>query len=428
MIINIKLGKEILPLNHFCLLFRTQTKSLVDLTYWTFKFLSQATSVNMKRVIQQTAPLLLVILGVNWRCHEWTDPNTVSLIHKLAELLVQLSDLQVIDELLCGKPGKSGHLGEFLQLLRLYLKKETIEHAQMAISAFHWCLKRVRHPSMAPHLPSLTPPLLLMVDIYDSKIKSTGLRCIGRVISEVDPSELRLHDRAEVIYAALQPQIYSTDPRILRLLYPPLLGIIQVLEPLQQRARQVAKRGRLDHVFSLILSLALCESKIALRQAHASCLHQFVAALGIGTCKHLKRLLDLIFNYFEFPDTDSEETRLSALQTLEVVIRETWPRMPLHATDIAKRLVQLIVDCSRGQTADEVKVKQGSLPCDITLDYFRDFTDSDARSGILLGSCKCLVLLLRCGGDKFKDELKAVQTTKEHPAVACVINTAYHLL
>jgi hypothetical protein len=408
--------------------YRTQTKGFVDLTYWTFKFLSQVTLVNIKQVIQPMAPQLLLILGVNWRSHEWTDTKTVSLIHKLSELLVQLSDLQTINQLLCGKLGKSGHLGEFLKLLRLYLKKETLEHAQMAISAFHWCLKRVHHPNMASHLPSLTPPLLLMIDTYDTKIKSTGLRCIARVISEVDPSELRLYDRAEVIYAALQPQIYNTDPRILCNLYPPLLGIIQVLEPLQQRARQVAKRGRLDHVFSLILSLALCESKIALRRAHASCLHQFVTALGIGTCKHLKRLLDLIFDYFEFPDGESEETRLSALQALEVVIRETWPRMPCHATEIAKKIIRLIVDCSKGQTADKINAKQGSFPCNVTIEYFGAFTDSDTKSGILLGSCKCLVLLLRCGGDKFRDELKAVQMTEEHSAVACVVDAAYHLL
>lgn len=407
-------------------------KPLVDLAFCTFKLVSGLSATHShdtkRQLVQNTAPVLLIVCGVNWRRHEWTNPSSIDSIHELAELFVQLLDVSSIDELLCGQSGKSrGCLGEVLKLLRPYFREEVIVHAQMAISALHWCLQRVHHPCVGPHLPSLTPPLLLMVDIYDSKIKATGLKCISKVISEVDPSELRLHDRAEVIYAALKPQIYSNDPRVLRHLYPPLLGVIQVLEPLPQRMRQVTKRGRLDDVFSLVLSSALCEGKIALRRAHVSYFHQFVSAMGIGTCKHLKRLLDVIFDYLGFPDVDLEETRLSAVRTLEVVIQQTWPRMPLHAADIAKRLIKLIVDCSKSQTTI-AEMKQELTADEVTVDYFQDFTDSDAHSGLLLGSCKCLVLLLRCGGDKLKGELETVRDLNNHTAVTYVLNTALQLL
>ena len=254
---------------------------------------------------------------------------------------------------------------------------------------------------------------------------------MNRVINEVDPSELRLYDRAEVIYAALKPHVYTNDPTVLRHLYPPLLGIIQVLEPIAQRMRHVGRRGKLDEVFSTILSSALCEGKIAVRRAHASHLHRFVAAMGIGGCKHLRRLLDLIFCYLEFPDVDMEETRLSAMRTLEVIIQQMWPRMPVHGTDVAKRIIRLIVECSKGERSDDQLRERDDCELtirDVTIDYFRDFAESDARCGILLASFKCLVLLLRCCGERVRGEVESVRNTKDHATVGHVVDMAFRLM
>ena len=366
------------------------------------------------------APLVLAC-SINSTYGHWTTKSSRKRARELLEAVLNFFNCTSAKDLLCGKnpTEKSGCFGNVLHAIKPNLTQETYKDFSWAIGALDWCLARVTHPSVGPHLDFLIPPTLILLDDMNAANKQIGIKWVNRIVCEVDPSELRRFNRVDVILDALKHQIYSKNPDVVgELLRAPLARVIDVAEPISERRRNQLKWGKLDETVSVILSEASMETHIEMRRVFIGHLDTYIKALGISVCKHMKRILSLIEDYLEFPDESDEELRLGALVVLEALVVQGWPRMNEHAPHITKTLIKMTYKCAQ-------RDERGNRDLGLTLGSFESVTETKAQAGLLLAATKCLTLLLRRCHDKYQRNVEGLRDLAEnHAGVRRVLKTA----
>ncbi|XP_024909566.1 uncharacterized protein LOC112486571 [Cynoglossus semilaevis] len=83
---------------------------------------------------------------------------------------------------------------------------------------------------------------------------------------------------------------------------------------------------RHDDVLSLVLTHMEAENKVSLRRVYASALPPYIDRMGVGVCRHLKRLERVVLGYLEIGDPPEETSRLKILEALKTTMTVAWPR------------------------------------------------------------------------------------------------------
>ncbi|XP_061527274.1 TELO2-interacting protein 2 isoform X4 [Phycodurus eques] len=198
------------------------------------------------------------------------------------------------------KAGAGGILEAVLDVLRPRLTKEAWQRGDEVESAFAWTLFQVKRPSLAPHLPRLLGPALLISDHHEPKKCMLGVRCLHHIVVNTASSELRALKRADVMYEALVKLLYGTkNADVIQLVLRCLLDLLPVLEsppssvpvgpsPAPGRAR------RRDDVLRLMLTHMEAEHEVALRRVYARALPAYLERLARSVSVWLPCLLRLL--------------------------------------------------------------------------------------------------------------------------------------
>uniref|UniRef100_A0A3Q4BYC9 TELO2 interacting protein 2 n=1 Tax=Mola mola TaxID=94237 RepID=A0A3Q4BYC9_MOLML len=194
--------------------------------------------------------------------------------------------------------------------------------------------------SLAPHLPRLLPPSLLLNDHYRPENCILGVGCLHHIVLNTPPAELRQWNQAEVVFQALFKHLFTTDAAVIQPVLSCLLDLLLVLEnPLSSSRR---KPCRHDDVLRLVLTHMEAEHKVALRRVFASAL----PLMGVAICRHLRRLERVVLGYLEVRDPPDETSRLQVLKALQNATRAAWPRMACRADVLLRCLLKLLLDAS----------------------------------------------------------------------------------
>ena len=302
----------------------------------------------------------------------WILDSCRTVATEFLQLLVVIcggSNMATAVDLLCGMDVKfskqdeeskclfpSGLLGKILEDMKVFMANNKLLECPVAIHVLVWTITNVRHPYLSEHISMILPPLLLLVDDYRVENRVVGIQSLSHVIENVNATELCWYGRAEMIYDALHHRIHTNEAQVLWVLQTCLLKIIKVLEPSHKMADSDQKMKKCDENFQIILTAMEYESKILMRRAYCSGLELFINHMGIRCVKHFKRLLRIVYGYLEIGDGKTEEWRIAMLGVLKCVILNAWPRIPIHADDMLKCLMKLVIDISLSSVAPmEVK-------------------------------------------------------------------------
>ncbi|KAM9823191.1 uncharacterized protein tti2 isoform 2-T2 [Syngnathus typhle] len=248
-----------------------------------------------------------------------------------------------------GPDGEAGILPAVLDVVRPALEREARrqrDRVDEVDSALAWTLLRVPRPFLAPVLPRLLGPALLLSDHQGGDKCMLGIRCLHHIISNTAASELRALNRADVVYEALFRHLHATDADVMQLLLPCLLDLLAVLESPPSAAPRAAA-PRHHRVLRLLLTRMEAEHKVALRRVYAQALPAYLHRMGASACRHFARLSRVVPAYLEVSDGLEELSRLYALEALWQILTAAWPRArhrhvaPVFAASAGGRRVAL---------------------------------------------------------------------------------------
>ncbi|XP_038057981.1 TELO2-interacting protein 2-like [Patiria miniata] len=343
-------------------------------------------------VVLAVAPHCMVLVATHCEKQPWTSKKSRLNTEGLCALLCKMSGCNSVVELLVQGPAwcrgshDKGVFKDVLGLLKERLTRDQWHREPATRQAFRWCLFQIRHPHLSHHLDSILPASLLFTDDYKESNKCLGILCLQHIIDNVDPTDLRLHGRSMVIYEALHHQLYTQKPTLISQLLPCLISILTVIERSPHKADEQRKPNRYDAVLQTVLVSMEFEQKLALRQAYAKKLYLFIDSMGITILRHMKQVLRVILKYLEASEGQDDLSRTYTLRSLNSLILQSWPRIPIHWNAIIKVLLKLLCDA-----------------CDNC-----SHIDKDARRPILDGCVDCLLLLKRCCSKETEGALREI--------------------
>ncbi|XP_031696479.1 TELO2-interacting protein 2 isoform X2 [Anarrhichthys ocellatus] len=290
----------------------------------------------------------------------WTSSSSRAAAQSLQEVLLRAGGWRDSSHLLMGdkrreeQGGEEGRrsrglLGGILDVLQPQLTKDSWQRCEAVKLVFSWTLLQVTRPSLSPHLSHLLPPSLLLNDHYRPENCILGVRCLHHIVLNTPAADLRLFNRAEVLYQALFKHLYTSETAVIQPALSCLLDLLVVLEkpPLSLGPSSSRRTScRHDDVLRLVLTHMEAEQKVALRRVYASALPLYIDRMGVAVCRHLRQVERVVLGYLEVRDPPEETSRLNILEVLKITTREAWPRMACRVDVLLRCLLKLLVAVS----------------------------------------------------------------------------------
>uniref|UniRef100_UPI00358F7BB0 TELO2-interacting protein 2 n=1 Tax=Myxine glutinosa TaxID=7769 RepID=UPI00358F7BB0 len=358
-------------------------------------------------VLRASGPNLLLLAVTFIEPHTWSGPAAVHAAAQLLSLLRRMSDVQDDQMLLSPEPGHNRGLAKAaLAILRPVLTRETWAEDESSRHVFVWLCLHIVRPSLAPHIPALLPPCLILLDDYRLPNQLLGLQCIKHIIANTPAAVLRWQDRAEVIYHAIHKQLYSRNAQLLQATYPCLLNMLTVIE--EGRTTTGARPlqtgpGRTDAVVRLTLWHVGIEECEDVRLAYIQALAPLIDRLQVGAVRHMKLLLPTLISFLQAWDGPDGKTRQAALNSLMHMIRHAWPRLIHRRGELVQALLRFVCEVSGGSLEGPPLAQ-------------------NVQQTLLEGATECLVLLDRASLGDVKNLLKGVKHHTDDPKLmACIL-------
>ena len=97
----------------------------------------------------------------------------------------------------------------------------------------------------------MLPPSLLFIDDHQMEYKVVGVQCLHHIIQQVSASELQRQGMAEVMYEALQHQLYTHEHQLLDAALPALYSSLAVVEKAPCKVTPPRHESRSAHFLNL---------------------------------------------------------------------------------------------------------------------------------------------------------------------------------
>merc|ERR1712241_1072337 len=159
--------------------------------------------------------------------------------------------------------------------------------------SFLWCVNKVPYPFLDQHVARIVAPLLLLLDDYETEHKLLGLMTLSRVIGNVNPSQMRLHNHHAVIYDALAHHLFASESSIHEATLNCLLGLLPVLHSKSEVVSGIAFTPW-DKTFEKLVENIEMTSKMEVELVLLRFIPMFVEKMGGNMMKHLDRSIQLI--------------------------------------------------------------------------------------------------------------------------------------
>ena len=314
----------------------------------------------LRFALKKVAYKIVFVAAAHRNKYEWSNDDSINLTENALQKLCELTNHYTIGSLLSGRASQvdkskiidnsqplfpDGLFGQILQKVsiefspKLWKKDPSLKHVLL------WCLKHMSFPYLGTHIPKLIPPLLIMTDDYKIENRVLGIGSIHYVIENTNPSDLKLHNHADVIFDTFFKLLYSSDNATFEVLLPCMVRLLFILEPKPGKIRQM-DFNKWDKVIQQILTTMELESKLAVCKTLTKNLSAYIEPLGVNVIKHFKRFLQVLTSYLELSCDCLEESRIHVLLSLKMLVFQAWPVIQEHLFVIIQSIIRLLVDIS----------------------------------------------------------------------------------
>nr|XP_057928122.1 TELO2-interacting protein 2 [Doryrhamphus excisus] len=302
------------------------------------------------------APHVCVFAVTHFQEQAWSSSSSRLAAQSLQGALLRAGSWTSSAHLLMGEAGlgkegeghTGGILGGVLDDLQPQLTRDSWRRGgEAAKLVFAWTLLQVTRPALAPQLPRLLPPALLLSDHHAVENCMLGVACLHHIVLHTPACELRQYNRGQVVYQTLLKHLYSSQAPLLQRVLACLLDLLLVLEkPPSSVSPPRRKPCRHDDVLRLLLTHMEAEHKVLLRRVYASALPAYLDRVGVAVCRHLRRLERVVVGYLEVSDPPEETSRLKVLEALQTAMAAAWPRFACRVDVLLPCLLRLLADMS----------------------------------------------------------------------------------
>lgn len=235
------------------------------------------------------------------------------------------------------------------------LTKSTWKNKPALMSSTIFLLSQIPSPQLRDYIPDIFRICLLLLDDFEIDNKLQGVRLAQQMIDNTTATELCCNGRADVIFDALQHQLYMNDAKLLGLLLPCLLQCLSVVSdnPRVFSGGVVRTPQKLDDVFHQILTNMELEVNDSMKMVYIQHLPPYIERMGICILRHLHHLLKVLIMLLEEKEMASSSLKMKTLLALRCLIKEAWPRMPKHLPAIFTTLAKLAIDYDLPSCSEE---------------------------------------------------------------------------
>jgi hypothetical protein len=286
--------------------------------------------------------------------HYWTNETTITSSNDVLEFVYKLCGCQNVCEFLIGKEYNesmedddddrlifsNGILQSLMDHLMVKLHKSKLRQYPNAKYALLWTIKNIKHPLIGSYLHIFIPPLLVLMDDHDLYHKRIALSGFYHIIINTDGPVLKAYGRADLIYEAINNQLYSNDVDVINSLHHCLLVLLPIINGTKERnISRPVKANETDKVFVKFLHIMEVETRISLRSAYINHVVGYVNILGIFIVRYLDKILHILHSYMEYGDVNDKTV---SLKILLHVMGVAWPRISAHSSFILQCLIKLM--------------------------------------------------------------------------------------
>lgn len=241
-----------------------------------------------------------------------------------------------------------------------------------ALDLLEWVVASLDARLLEEMWPLVVPPVLTLVDDWETKYKRIGAELLRCVLEATPPLLLERTGLGEVFEEALMPcltHLPTLTPEnesieLLRVVYPGLLALSGVrypkVPPAGSKSTELGlERQRIKFLDSVVRKGVVyeflhCSQYPRLISVLFDHLALLLNELGIESVKHLKYILPMLTKTLANPSSATPvPTLVSAVKALQAVVLNGWPRMPEHRGEVLKGLTLCWLNL-QGGNGDEI--------------------------------------------------------------------------
>ncbi|KAI8580489.1 hypothetical protein K450DRAFT_237277 [Umbelopsis ramanniana AG] len=227
-----------------------------------------------------------------------------------------------------------------------------------AIDVIEWIIERASAEQLQPVYHMVAPPILIVLDDYESNYKLRGVQLIQAVLRKVEPVTLRRSGLGNVFLESLfQCLTYvhgeSANPRLVEASYSCCRDLINLLESetSKERSRLYEKlvvEGLLLSQSSEMLDIQLINMKEV---------PPIFSELGIISVQYLKPILQLICENLQRPYSNMD-LKIASASALLVMLQSCTPRIPAYRGQIIIGLLNSWIMVQNDQNDDSQDLRK----------------------------------------------------------------------
>lgn len=254
------------------------------------------------------------------------------------------------------------------------------EKDAFALALLKWIVNGLEEKSTERMWPLLVPPILTLVDDWETKYKQLGAELLHSLLRATSPTLLSRTGLGSVFEEALMPcltYLPSLTPEpdsvaILATTYPALFTLTKTRFPMtspntQQDPNHQNRIKSLDTTLrkGILHAYAHSGQYPGITRALFLNLTTLLNELGIDSVKHLQYILPMLSESLtQAAKAQQSDLMMAALQALQAVIFNAWPRMVEHRIEVMKGLtIAWLVwgEKFEGGKKDDAKVEEAMV-------------------------------------------------------------------
>jgi hypothetical protein len=251
---------------------------------------------------------------------------------------------------------------------------------KFALALLKWIVNSLEEKSTEQVWPLLVPPILTLVDDWETQYKQLGAELLHSLLRATSPTLLSRTGLGSVFEDALMPCLtylptLTPEPdsvAILTATYPALFTLIKTRFPITTSTPpkdpvRLHRIKSLDAILrkGILHAYAHCGQYPGITRVLFINLVPLLNDLGIDSVKHLQYILPMLSESLtQAAKAQQTDLLLATLQALQAVVFNGWPRMFEHRMEIMKGVTiawLILVESGKDGVGEVVEVKKGMV-------------------------------------------------------------------
>ncbi|KAH0209330.1 poly A polymerase C-terminal region-like protein, partial [Aureobasidium melanogenum] len=219
-----------------------------------------------------------------------------------------------------------------------------------ALDLLRWVIVAADTELVEKNWHAILPPLLSLLDDIDTEYKAQGCELLKLLLDKTPPTLLKRTGLGDVFEEALMPCLgylptltpEDESARLLAIAYPALISLSNAFGNSSTTSNSQIQSRRITLLDNLVrkgvlMTFTYCPEHAKITTVTTTNLTAILTSLGLDSIKHLPFILPMLSSILTHPFvTASSPLLLSAVQALQAIILNTWPRMHVHKHEVLK--------------------------------------------------------------------------------------------